>query len=620
VRSVERIGGIAVAGPASVGPLFFDTPALWFAEPANGRNRGPAPEHPVRLKEAGAAPGSRGVQVQGAAASLDLRFSIAAPEVSGVPGSVEWAAPGCAVVHAPLDAAQWDALTPRPPELLVLGNGRTLFAEGEPLVRFIEEFRRRLGPAPLLWAPRVALPHRLPLLVYLGVDVLDTTEGHVRSLRGEYLDPDLGTLDLGEARGHSRCRCPSCASDPPGPLEAHAEWLFVEQLSLVRAVLGAGRLRELVEARLTSEPVLAEILRYTDRHLRGLLDERTPVVGSGVRTYILPESHRRPEILRYRRRFLERYTPPPSKRILLLVPCSRTKPYRNSRSHRRFAAALEGVAAAERIHTVSVTSPLGLVPRDLEDVYPARHYDIPVTGEWDEGERRAVTEAFHHLLSTGAYTDVVIHLDPEEYEFLKAALPTDRRTVWTLQDAGATRPEAIATLHDALVEATSGLVRVERGPLAVVREELEAIAAFQFGREAARLLFADPVRLAGRPWFQRVTDGIGVDLATWREERGLFQLTVPGALRMLSAHPMEVEVVPNLELTGDLFTPGIVRVDPWIRVGDAVLLVRSGELLGVGEALLPPSFMTGLPRGAAVRVRHRLHREGVQSPTDTHLT
>ncbi|MCI4332083.1 MAG: DUF5591 domain-containing protein [Thermoplasmata archaeon] len=615
---MERISGLAVCGGASIGPLLLTTPSILFAEPESAESAGPFPVHGLTLRERGASPGERSLIVGGVGGELPLRFPISAPEVSGISGSVEEAAPGCFVVHAPLDHAQWAALATKRPELVVLANARTLFGEGEPFVRFVEELRQRVGPAPLLWAPRVALPHRLPLLIYLGVDLLDTTEGRIRSIRREYLDPDLGTLDESEARSQLRCPCPSCRSDPPGSLAAHAEWLYVDQLSLTKTALLTGRLRELVEARLSAEPVLAELLRYSDRILRQALDERTPVVGSGVRTYILQESHRRPEVLRFRHRFLERYRPPDSKRVLLLVPCSRTKPYRNSRSHRRFSSALEGLRCPERVHTVSVTSPLGLVPRELEDVYPARHYDIPVTGTWDEEERAAVVDAFRHLVHNGPYTDVVVHLDPKEYEFLREHLPTDRRTVWTLQDDSPTRTEAIATLHVALEEATRSLSPVEHGPLTVVREGLQAIAGMQFGPEAARLLFSDPVRLAGRPWFQRVTDGHGVDLATWREERGWFQLTVPGGLRMLSAHPLEVELAEHLELAGDLFTPGVVRADPAIRVGDAVSLVRHGELLGVGEALLPPSFMTGLPRGAAVRVRHRRHAVEAQiAPTPT---
>ena len=39
-----------------------------------------------------------------------------------------------------------------------------------------------------------------------------------------------------------------------------------------------------------------------------------------------------------------------------------------------------------------VTAPLGLVPRELEDFWPAAHYDIPVTGDWDVDELLVIWE------------------------------------------------------------------------------------------------------------------------------------------------------------------------------------------------------------------------------------
>jgi predicted RNA-binding protein len=145
------------------------------------------------------------------------------------------------------------------------------------------------------------------------------------------------------------------------------------------------------------------------------------------------------------------------------------------------------------------------------------------------------------------------------------------------------------------------------GPLASAKEGLEALARVQFGPRAAELLFTPPTRLEGRPWSQRLNDGHGKDLATWSEERGMFQLTAAGGERILPAATLWVEVDPAVTLTGDLFTPGVRSADPTISPGDAVLLVRSGTLLGVGEAVLPGPLMTELPRGLAVKVRHRVH-------------
>ena len=601
-RSVDTIEGLALLGAGRVGPLAFPVPAVLLPRPDVGA---PMPEgfaltvEPARSER----PGRRALYLSDRAGRVAIEFAIPTPEVSGVPGAAEEAGPGIWFVHWPLAPADAVRLSAARPELVVLGNARALLAEGRPFVESLAELRTLAGAGALLWAPRVALPHRLALLAYLGVDLLDATEAIARSRSGAYLDRVLGETDEALARQEESCRCPACRSDPPGSREAHALELLLDELRLVRASARSGRLRELVEARLTAEPLLAEMLRYADLVLGPRLDERIPVVGAGSRSYVLRESHRRPEIRRFRSRLLERYRPPGSKEVLLVVPCSRTKPYRNSRSHRRMMGAAEGLTSLERLHVVSVTSPLGLVPKELEDTFPARHYDIPVTGEWDEDERASVVAPLRHVLTYGRYRHVIFHLDPDEYRFLREV---DAPAVWTLADHRSTSPAALGSLRRALSDALEGRPPVAGGPLTVVREELAEVAAFQFGRAAAERLFAPPVRLAGRPWFQRVTDGAGTDLATWREMRGLFHLTVAGAARMLSAHPLEVEVDAHVELRGDLFAPGVVRADPAIRVGDAVVLVRAGALLAVGEATLPGPLMTELRRGLAVNVRHRV--------------
>jgi archaeosine synthase alpha-subunit len=601
--------GLALEGVATVGPLRFPVPAVLGADGAMGPR--------LRIASAPAsAPGHRAISLTDGAGTLTLDFPIPAPEVIGAPGAAARAGEGSWVVHWPLDAAQWEELVRARPELLVLGNARVLLGEGEPFVQAIREIRDRLGARPVLWAPRVALPHRLPMLAYLGIDLLDSTETLWRANGGTYFDLEVGEVEPETSPERRGCECPACRSAGPIDLAAHGLALLERERRSVQSAMRTGQLRERVEARLSSEPLLAELLRYADGHLTTILDERTPVTAAGIRTYVLRESHRRPEIRRFQERFLTRYRSPPSKQVLLVVPCSKTKPYRNSRSHRRFRSAYEEMLGAERVHVASVTSPLGVVPRELEDVPPARHYDIPVTGDWDEGERRTAREALERLFLTGAYERVVVHLDPEEYSFLRTAIPDSLHPTWTLEDGRTTTPHAISALHEALAEALATTRPVPGGPLTVVREELETVAAFQFGPDAAKQLFEPPVRLHGRPWFQRVTDHLGTDLATWREERGLFQLTVAGGKRIFPAHVLEVEVRDEVPLTGDLFVPGVRTADPAIRAGDAVVLVRAGALIAVGEAELPGPLMTQLERGLAVTVRHRLHAPPLE-PTPT---
>lgn len=605
MRTAVTIEGLATVGPVSAGTLSFPAPTVAWSQRTGEPGPTADPKWPVVLAEGPTAPlGSRGFELRSGGQRLQLHSSVLAPEVSGVPGAAQPAAQDTWLVHWPLEAPQWEELLTARPAMVVLGNARVLFAEGEPFVLAIRDVREHLGAGPVLWAPRVALPHRLAFLTYLGVDLLDTTEARLRALRGVYLDETLGEIDRESAT--LRCSCLHCVGSEPN-IDHHVRWVFEREAALVAAALRGHRLRELVEARVTAEPALAELLRYADRHLAALLDDRAPVIGTAKRNYVLRESQRRPEVARYLRRFEERYRPPPAKEVLLVLPCSKTKPYRHSPSHRRYWKSLEGMARLERVHVASVTSPLGVVPRELEDVYPARHYDIPVTGEWDESERAGVIRGLRHLLANGRYRAAVLHLDPDEYGFLRDAIPTNVPTVWTSGDYRTLSGAALDAMRRAVSDAVSETQPVVGGPLAVVREELREVAAFQFGRPAAERLFADPTRLMGRPWFQRLTDGRHTDLATWREERGLFQLTTAGAARMLPEEGYRVEVTPGLELAGDLFTPGVAGVSPEVRAGDAVLLVREGHLLGVGEAELSARLMRELPRGRAVTVRHRTH-------------
>ena len=607
-RTVDRLDGLALEGRASVGPLAIAPPALLESRPEEPGGSG------IFLTHRPAPGGSRFLVLSSGGTEVVLRFPVLAPEVVGSEPGVHAVRERSFLLHYPFAADAAANLRAARPELVVLGNARALWDEGAPFVRAVRDVRTAVGTAPLLWAPRVALPHRVPFLVYLGIDLLDSTEGAIRSAGGEFFDVALGPARRADALAERACDCPACRSEPPGPLGAHTDAMYRRAIAEARAALRMRRLRELVEARLVAEPALAEMLRYADRELASRLEERAPVVGEESHAYVLAEAHRRPEMARFRDRLIERYRPPASKSVLLLVPCSQRKPYRRSRSHRRFAAALEGLRGLERVHVVSVSSPIGLVPQELEDVPPARQYDIPVTGDWTEVEREAVLRSLGHVRRHGSYRSVIVHLDPEEYRFLHGELPKGSDVVWTLADDRTTSSEALDGLRRATEGALAQTTPVPGGPLAVVREELREVASVQFGRASADRLFAPPVRLAGRPWFQRLTDGRS-DLATLREERGLFHLTVAGARRVGPPFPLAVEVDPALPLTGDLFVPGVRSADPGIRIGDSVVLLRSGELAGVGEAALPGPLMSELERGLAVRVRHREHRR-----TDTPMT
>ncbi len=611
MRTLQRLDGPCLIGEGTVGDLQLSLPGLLFSTPPHGTAEAP-PVDAASLEPAAATREMwRGIRwVQGGRA-IELSFPVGTPEVTGGDEAPVEMGPRVLGVRTPLSAAARTRLEQGAFDLVVWMNARAAFTSSEGFVREAIALREGAGPGPLLWAPRVALPGRLAFLYSLGIDLLDLTEG-LFALSGR---EDLGA----DVEGLEEDAPPDGDLGAPD-LDARARKLraqYQEELSRVRRYAMAGRLRELVETRLGPEPRRGEMLRYFDELGEGYQESHTPVTASGIRPYTTKEALRRPMVQRYRRRFLERYTPLESRRTLLLVPCSKTKPYARSPSHRRIARALEGIGRGGEPHWMSVTSPLGLVPRELECVPPARNYDIPVTGAWDEDERRWVRQALEHLLHTGTYRSVLVHLPREEYAWLEGLLPSDRYR-WTVEGDSTTSAVSLGRLADAAreIDREERGERRTQGPMARVREELRSLARFQFGAPAGDRLFDGGVRLMGRPWFQRLVSPEHEDLATWKEESGLWRLTVPGARKVLGeAMSSRVQVRGGVELKGDLFAPGVIGADPGLRIGDEAILVRDGEVLGVGESRVPGPWMGRLPRGLVVKVRHRAH--GGKGPSGT---
>ena len=119
----------------------------------------------------------------------------------------------------------------------------------------------------------------------------------------------------------------------------------------------------------------------------------------------LGESLQRAEVRRFAERVITRYLPPKTD-VAVLLPCSAKKPYSLSQSHRKFGRAIAG-----RAHELIVTSPLGLVPRELECIYPAGHYDVPVTGYWDAEECAVIANILTRYFERHPYRRIIAHLE-----------------------------------------------------------------------------------------------------------------------------------------------------------------------------------------------------------------
>lgn len=470
-------------------------------------------------------------------------------------------------------------------EIVVMGNAFELRRDARAFADTIAALREAAGADRLIYAPGLMDPSNLALLVYAGVDLFDSSLPLYQSTRGKLLLTE-GSLPAADGTWLA-------GRDGAEAHNLEAAW---KELQLVRHMIKVGRLRELVETRVSASPWMVAALRVLDLQHYEYQEKRWPVVGP--RFYANTKASLfRPDVWRFRRRIMERWRPAPHKKVLLLIPCSAKKPYFTSKSHRQFEEVLLSVPNSSAVQELIITSPLGAVPRELELFYPAAQYDIPVTGNWDREEVKMIQDLVVRAASFG-FTKIISHLGSES-EFVGEVVDC----VDTTQGSGTTAPEALERLRLELKEACEA---VEKVPRAVDRVELlRSQARYQFGPEGEALL--DGCTVAGKyPYLKFLRGNIQLGMLT--PERGMLSLTMDGGAVLLEKGIHTVQM-GDFDLGGNLFAVGVTGADDRIRAGDEVAIVRNGELEGVGVAAMSGQEMVQSRRGEAVRVRHKRKRK-----------
>jgi len=478
-----------------------------------------------------------------------------------------------------------------------IGGAASLLSEPRAFASLIVELRTAVGPNRALYAPGIALPSNLAALAYCGIDLVDSVAVLYEASREKWLNSD-GSWPMSDF-DRRPCRCSGCMStDGRKALIEHNETSLWEEMELVRSCIRSGELRELVERRAVNNPWSTAVLRHMDLRHYDFQEPHFPVAGKSIKAYS-HASLTRPDIVRFRKRIKERHMKPPSAKVLLLLPCSARKPYSLSRSHRLFREALMSCGNPWAVHEVIITSPLGIVPRELELVYPAAHYDIPVTGDWSLDETAVVKEDLRHLLANNEYDRIVAHLDIER-PFVEDALVEARFTC----QGRATDDASLESLSTALREAVEGIPRVRREERH--EEDMAVLARFQFGAGGEELVRG--VELRGKyPDVKIIRGGVQLAMLT---ERGLLSLTIEGG-RLLSQRNTHCVETDDFYPQGSVFAIGVEGASEDIRIGDDVVVRHHGDVRAVGVAEMTSREMIDGERGVAVKVRHAVRSKSI---------
>lgn len=431
-------------------------------------------------------------------------------------------------------------------DLAVLPGLGTLEKRPRELVRKILKTREEIGYKRILYAPNVANPMLLPVLHYLGIDLVD---------------------DL-------KCQLNGNCSEELWSME-----------TMVKKSMRENGLRLLVES--IPDTLSKTLLRLSDMEYYTQMEIFYPVTGKFLNASHF-ESLFRPDIQRWIRRITEVYEKPENEKYALLLPCSATKPYSKSRSHRFFRSILE--RAGTHVHEVIVTSPLGIVPRELEFTFPAKDYDVPVTGYWYEDEKKMVLEALEKYLARNRYEKIIAYL-PEDLYFLEPFL----------EKIGASY--VIGNLKsDDNIKRILGELRslgnVDVSANQLLLDSLNSVSTFQFGEKFP---------LAGKRARRKFDEIFVYDNSTqylyFSPLNGQLLLYRDSAEYLLKRNRHVVEIdsfIPR----GSVFVKGILNATNDIREGDEVIIHNAGKLIATGNALMNFKDMLEQERGEAIRVRH----------------
>lgn len=489
-------------------------------------------------------------------------------------------------------------------DLYILEGAAVFENNARALLEKVLDMKDNMPDDTALYLPGICLPENLAMLVYIGADVLDTTKATVAAYKDMYLT-HAGSFRLASL-SELPCRCSTCASITADELknmdktsrsqmlEKHNINAMEAELALVREKISSGNLREYVDGQCRTRPWLTALLRLLDREYQHI-ERGTPITRNVEMLANSGDSLTRPEVVRFARRIQERYTPPELD-VLLLLPCSAKKPYSISQSHQKFILALGKYR--KFVHEVIITSPLGIVPRELELTYPAAHYDVAVTGHWDAEEMKWVSECLEDYLSKHRYAAIVAHVDGAYKQICEMVADKLGLEIHFTNTGSVTSHESLRNLSKTMEGLCTGRTMNETKRKASM---LRAIADYQFGKGAGEIVVPDNSEIKGPfPRYQSFYEK--TQLTTLIPQYGTLAVTIEGAEMMIPRNSCIVRI-DDFMPRGSILAPGILEADHAIREGDEVFVVGE-KAIGVGRARMNGKEMSMSTRGQAIDLRH----------------
>ncbi|MCW4054444.1 MAG: tRNA guanosine(15) transglycosylase TgtA [Candidatus Bathyarchaeota archaeon] len=267
-------------------------------------------------------------------------------------------------------------------------------------------------------------PFMFSLAVALGCDFFDSAAYALYARESRYMTEN-GTWRLSELE-YFPCQCPKCARTKPREVTAkppkerekflaeHNLYVCIAELKRIKQAIKDGRLWEHLEMRTHAHPALFTALKKLKNH-QDFIEKHSPTAKKSGLFFYNSVSLTRPQVGHYRKRMQERYCPPENSRILLLAPQTQKKPFHKAHEFSRIKQTIKsfGEKLASNIHVCFYAAPFGVIPLELDEVYPLSQHEITVP--LDQETVNYVANQTSEYIRQQHYETVVLIYDPRQW-------------------------------------------------------------------------------------------------------------------------------------------------------------------------------------------------------------
>lgn len=268
-------------------------------------------------------------------------------------------------------------------------------------------------------------PFMFALAVALGCDLFDSAAYAIYAREDRYLT-EYGTSRLGKLE-YFPCSCPVCVHREPEEvmrieaakrqemLAQHNLFVSLSELKRVKQAIIEGHLWEHLELRAHGHPALLKGVKNLHKYAE-YLEKQSRVTKRRGLSFFGSLDLARPEVVRHRKRLLARYSPPQKARSLVLLPQTQMKPFHKSREYQRALKRLirEIGDDIKRVHLCIYAAPFGVVPVELDEVYPLSQHEI--TTPLDSETLAYVAGQIERYIAVTDYEMIVVLLDQEMWK------------------------------------------------------------------------------------------------------------------------------------------------------------------------------------------------------------